>query len=55
MANTSSTPEHRIPVIVGIGEITDRPAELTSGLEPLALLEEALQRAEKRQRRQIAA
>jgi acetyl-CoA C-acetyltransferase len=36
----------RIPVIVGIGEITDRPADLKSGLEPLALLEQALQRAE---------
>ena len=42
----SPTPEDRIPVIVGIGEITDRPAELTAGLEPLALLEEALKRAE---------
>jgi acetyl-CoA C-acetyltransferase len=40
------TPEHRIPVIVGVGEITDRPAELTSGLEPLTLLVEALRRAE---------
>jgi acetyl-CoA C-acetyltransferase len=39
-------PEDRIPVIVGIGEITDRPAELASGLEPLALLVEALKRAE---------
>ena len=46
MPNMSPTPEHRIPVIVGIGEITDRPAELTSGLEPLALLEQALKRAE---------
>src|SRR3954451_1457628 len=36
----------RIPVVVGIGEITDRPADLKSGLEPLALLEHALQRAE---------
>jgi hypothetical protein len=31
----ASSPEDRIPVIVGVGEITDRPAELTSGLEPL--------------------
>src|SRR5437763_16751324 len=38
--------DDRIPVIVGIGEITDRPAELKSGLEPLALLEQALKRAE---------
>src|SRR6201991_662787 len=44
---TPPTPEHRIPVIVGIGEITDRPAELTSGLEPLALLEQALKCAER--------
>src|ERR1700743_949590 len=47
MSNNSPTPEDRIPVIVGIGEITDRPAELTAGLEPLTLLEEALKRAEK--------
>src|ERR1700753_2127283 len=39
-------PNHSTPVIVAIGEITDRPAELTAGLEPLALLEEALKRAE---------
>jgi acetyl-CoA C-acetyltransferase len=36
----------RIPVIVGVGEITDRPKEITDGLEPLALLVEALKRAE---------
>jgi acetyl-CoA C-acetyltransferase len=35
----------RIPVIVGIGEITDRPKEIPEGLEPLALLVEALKRA----------
>ncbi|HVV41803.1 MAG TPA: acetyl-CoA acetyltransferase [Nitrobacter sp.] len=39
-------PDERIPVIVGIGEITDHPADLTAGLEPLALLEVALKRAE---------
>src|SRR6184192_4054650 len=38
--------EVRIPVIVGVGEIVDRPADLKSGLEPLALLEQALKRAE---------
>jgi acetyl-CoA C-acetyltransferase len=43
---TSSLPEDRIPVIVGIGEITDRPKEISEGLEPLALLVEALKRAE---------
>src|SRR3978361_1245710 len=42
----SSLPEDRIPVIVGVGEITDRPVDLKSGLEPLALLEEALKRSE---------
>lgn len=43
---TTNTPEHRIPVIVGIGEIVDRPKEITDGLEPLDLLEQALRRAE---------
>jgi acetyl-CoA C-acetyltransferase len=38
--------EHRIPVIVGVGEIVDRPKDIAAGLEPLALLEEALKRAE---------
>jgi acetyl-CoA C-acetyltransferase len=43
---TSSLPEDRIPVIVGVGEIVDRPKEIAGGLEPLALLVEALRRAE---------
>ncbi len=38
--------EDRIPVIVGVGEIVDRPKEITEGLEPLTLLEQALKRAE---------
>jgi acetyl-CoA C-acetyltransferase len=38
--------EDRIPVIVGIGEITDRPADLLQGLEPLALMAAALERAD---------
>jgi len=42
----SPPPPDRTPVIVGIGEITDRPKEITDGLEPLALLVEALTRAE---------
>src|SRR6185312_11073171 len=47
MANGKSPiPEDRIPVIVGVGEIVDRPKEITEGLEPLDLLEQALQRAE---------
>ena len=43
---TTSTPEDRIPVIVGVGEIVDRPSDIAAGLEPLTLLEEALKRAE---------
>jgi acetyl-CoA C-acetyltransferase len=42
---TSVSPD-RIPVIVGVGEIIDRPKEITEGLEPLDLLERALRRAE---------
>ena len=38
--------EDRIPVIVGVGEIVDRPKDIKDGLEPLTLLEEALKRAE---------
>jgi acetyl-CoA C-acetyltransferase len=47
MPNPSSPlSEDRIPVIVGVGEIVDRPQEITAGLEPLTLLEQALRRAE---------
>jgi len=42
----TSLPEDRIPVIVGVGEIVDRPQDIAAGLEPLTLLEQALQRAE---------
>jgi acetyl-CoA C-acetyltransferase len=42
----AAIPEDRIPVIVGVGEIVDRPKEITAGLEPLDLLEQALKRAE---------
>ena len=42
----TSLPEDRIPVIVGVGEIVDRPKDIAAGLEPLALLEQALKRAE---------
>ncbi len=45
MANAAQS-EDRIPVIVGVGEITDRPKDIADGLEPLALLEAALKRAE---------
>jgi len=44
--NPSHPPADRTPVIVGTGEITDRPSEIADGLEPLALLVEALNRAE---------
>jgi acetyl-CoA C-acetyltransferase len=43
---SSPVSDDRIPVIVGVGEITDHPTDLTSGLEPLSLLVEALKRAE---------
>ena len=46
MTDKTTPPEDRIPVIVGIGEIVDRPKEITEGLEPLDLLEQALRRAE---------
>src|SRR5258705_3363579 len=47
MTNSKSPiSEDRIPVIVGVGEITDRPKDIADGLEPLALLEAALKRAE---------
>jgi acetyl-CoA C-acetyltransferase len=42
----SPVSDDRIPVIVGVGEIVDRPKEILEGLEPLALLEQALRRAE---------
>src|SRR5258708_23055452 len=43
---TSPVADDRSPVIVGIGEIVDRPKEISEGLEPLILLEQALRRAE---------
>jgi acetyl-CoA C-acetyltransferase len=42
----SPVSDDRIPVIVGIGEIVDRPKDIAEGLEPLTLLEQALKRAE---------
>lgn len=46
MTDKRNTPEDLIPVIVSIGEIVDRPKEITEGLEPLDLLDQALRRAE---------
>ena len=40
-------PAERIAVIVGVGEVIDRPAQLIEGLEPIALMELALRHAEK--------
>lgn len=42
----TTQPEDRIPVIVGVGEFSDHPREIAQGLEPLTLMERALQRAE---------
>ena len=36
----------RIPVIVGVGELLDRPTDLSKALEPLALMEAALREAD---------
>ena len=38
--------ESRIPVIVGVGQVNDRPADPTLGLDPGDLMEAALRRAE---------
>ncbi len=38
--------EDRIPVIIGIGEIADRPEDPGQGLEPLGLMAAALERAD---------
>lgn len=36
----------RIPVIVGVGQINDRPADPDQGLDPLGLMEAALRLAD---------
>ncbi|GLH79905.1 acetyl-CoA acetyltransferase [Bradyrhizobium sp. SSBR45G] len=43
---TATLPPERIAVIVGVGEVVDRPKDVAEGLEPLALLEQAIRRAE---------
>lgn len=47
-ANAARTaiPADRIPVIVGVGEISDHPTNPAEGLEPVALIVAALRRAE---------
>jgi len=42
----SAPDPERIPVIVGVGEVIDRPATPSEGLEPMALMAEALRRAD---------
>ncbi len=46
MPNFTTLAPDRIPVIVGVGEFSDHPSELTAGLEPIDLMVEALKRAE---------
>ena len=46
MSHFPSLPPDRIPVIVGVGEFSDHPTELTAGLEPIDLMVKALQQAE---------
>jgi acetyl-CoA C-acetyltransferase len=41
-----SLPAERTPVIVGVGEILDKSSDPANGLEPLALMEQALRHAE---------
>jgi acetyl-CoA C-acetyltransferase len=36
----------RVPVIIGVGEVLDRPTDLSRALEPLALMEAALRAAD---------
>ena len=38
--------EDRIPVIVGVGQVNDRPEEPAAGLDSLGLMVEALRRAD---------
>ncbi|MBC7507027.1 MAG: hypothetical protein H7267_15115 [Sandarakinorhabdus sp.] len=41
-----SLPADRTPVIIGIGEVTDRPADPVAALEPLALMDAAIRAAD---------
>jgi acetyl-CoA C-acetyltransferase len=46
MATRADRPDDRIPVIVGVGEILDRPSDPALGREPLVLMADALKAAE---------
>jgi len=41
-----SLPAERTPVIIGVGEFLDRPADPALALEPLALMEAAVRAAD---------
>jgi len=47
MNRPSSSAPDRTPVIVGVGEISDHPRELTAGLEPMDMMVAALRNAER--------
>lgn len=46
MSASAALSPDRIPVIVGVGEVSDHPAEPAAGLEPIDLMVAALRRAE---------
>ncbi|MBN8983828.1 MAG: acetyl-CoA acetyltransferase, partial [Rhizobiales bacterium] len=46
MSQSASLTPDRIPVIVGVGEFSDHPTEITAGLEPIDLMVKALHQAE---------
>ncbi len=46
MTSSVQVPDDRIPVIIGVGEIVDRPDDPAKGFEPLALIAQALKCAE---------
>ncbi|MBX7526506.1 acetyl-CoA acetyltransferase [Qipengyuania vesicularis] len=42
----SETDPHAVPVIIGVGQINDRPDDPADGLDPIGLMAEALRRAD---------
>ncbi|MXO47555.1 acetyl-CoA acetyltransferase [Erythrobacter vulgaris] len=42
----SETDPHKTPVIIGVGQINDRPEDPRDGLDPIGLMAEALRRAD---------
>jgi acetyl-CoA C-acetyltransferase len=45
-AGAMSARAQSVPVLIGIGEVTDRPVDALDSMEPLALMAEALRRAD---------